>query len=338
MVLNKTKEFIHYVKNAIFIKKAIVKILKYDNICAEKGVTSMNDDAMKDSNLYKAIKNDLRDMTEDESTFYINMLLEDYERRKKENRLYETNDPIPKIIIRSYYECLESLDFETLVKHFRRKYILNENKVESVHEQEEREGLGLVYEYIQNYTDVKNLNIYTLLRIHQILYSKVPFPEFGGKFRTDSRFLPGSGTETTNYDLIPNEMAKLFFPVQELIKEGVELAQHKTIEKIIPYIDKCIELKCKLIKIHPFGDGNGRSIRAFINLLFKIADIPPIYIKNKEKFEYTKAMHLGVNENNLEYIKTFYYYKVCDSIIELDINYNEDKVFAEQLKEESKKL
>lgn len=312
--------------------------MKCDNIWAEKGETSMNDEAMKDFNLYTAIKNDLSGMTEEQATEYINMLLEDYERRKKENRLYQTNDAIPKIIIRSYYECINSPDFETLVKHFRRKYILNENKVESVHEQEEREGLGLVYEFIQNFNNIKNLNIYTLLRIHEIMYSKVPFPEFGGKFRTDNRYLPGTGTETTNYDLIPLEISKLYFPVQELIKEGSELAQQKKIEKIITYIDKCIELKCKLIKIHPFADGNGRSIRAFINLLFKIADIPPIYIKNKEKLEYHKAMNLANNENNLEYIKTFYYYKVCDSIIELDINYNEDKLLAEQEKAEVKKM
>lgn len=298
----------------------------------------MNDETLKDENVYAIIKNDLKYMTPEQSTEYIKMLLEDYERRKKENRLYQNNDPIPKIIIRSYYECIDSPDFETLMKHFRRKYILNENRVESVHEQEEREGLGLVYEFIQKFNDINNLNIYTLLKIHQILYSKVPFPEFGGKFRMDSRFLPGSGTETTNYDLIPMEMSKLFFSVQELVKEGNELAKHKQIEKIIPYIDKCVDLKCKLIKIHPFADGNGRSIRAFINLLFKIAGIPPIYIKNKEKLEYTKAMHLGVNENNLEYIKTFYYYKVCDSIIELDINYNEDKVLADIEKEEAKKL
>ena len=298
----------------------------------------MNDEMIKDKNLYKIIKTDLKNMSENESTYYINLLLEDYERRKKENRLYETNDPIPKIIIRSYYECINEPDFESLVKKFRRKYILNENKVESVHEQEERDGLGLVYEFIQNFNNINNLNIYTLLRIHQIMYSKVPYPEFGGQFRTDNRYLPGTGTETTNYDLIPMEIAKLYIPVQNLIKEGYELAKNKKMEKIIPYIDKCVELKCKLIKIHPFADGNGRSIRAFINLLFKIADIPPIYIKNKEKLEYHKAMNLANNEGEFEKIKTFYYYKVCDSIIELDINYNEDKVIAEQEKEESKKM
>lgn len=297
----------------------------------------MNDEAIKDPNIYKLIKNDLNNMSEEESTYYINMLLEDYERRRKENRLYENNDPIPKIIIRSYYECVDKPDFETLVKNFRRKYILNENRVESVHEKEEREGLGLVYEFIQNFEDTKNLNIYTLLRIHSILYSKAPYPEFGGKFRTDNRYLPGTGTETTNYDLIAQEIAKLYLPVQALIKEGHELSKQKEIEKIIPYIDKCIDLKCKLIKIHPFGDGNGRSVRAFINLLFKIADIPPIYIKNKEKIEYHRAMNLANNEGNYEYIKTFYYYKVCDSIIELDISYNEEKI-SELEQSESKKI
>jgi len=67
----------------------------------------------------------------------------------------------------------------------------------------------LVYEYIQNFEDINILNVFTLLRIHQIMYTKVPYPEFGGKFRTDNRYLPGTGTETTNYDLITQEIMKL---------------------------------------------------------------------------------------------------------------------------------
>lgn len=298
----------------------------------------MNDDAVRDQNLYKAIKNDLNNMSFEESAFYINMLLQDYERRKKENRLYHNNDPIPKIIIRSYYECIEKPDFNTLVKHFRRRYLLNENKVEAVHEQEEREGLKLVYEFIQNFEDINNFNVYTLLRIHQILYSKVPFPEFGGKFRTEPARIEGSFQDVVPYEFIPKEMAKLYFPVQKLIKEGFEISQSHNVEQIIPFIDKCIELKCLLIKIHPFKDGNGRSVRAFINLLFKIAGIPPVYIKHKEKAEYNEAINLANNEGIYDSIKTFYYYKVCDSILELDISYNEDKLITDQEKEESKKM
>lgn len=297
----------------------------------------MIDDISQDAKLYEIIKEDLNQMTEEEKKEFISILLDDYELRKKQKRLYEVNGEVPKIIIKSYYECIDDPQFDTLVSNFRRKYILNENKVESVHEKEEREGLGVVYEFVQDFSNLNNLNVYTLLTLHQLLYSKCPYPEAGGKFRPDNRYLPGSGTDITNYDLIPYEMQKLYLPVQELIKEGINIRETNNTKELIPYIDKCIELKCKLIKIHPFGDGNGRSIRAFINLLFKIANIPLVYIKNSEKYEYTQAMHLAVNEQDFSYIKTFYYYKICDSIIELDINYNEDKFQQKDVENSSSK-
>ena len=51
---------------------------------------------------------------------------------------------------------------------------------------------------------------------------------------------------------------------------------------------------------------------------------------------HTKAMNSAVNEHKADDIKTFYYYKVCDSILELDITYNEEKLNIENEKEESK--
>lgn len=295
----------------------------------------MNDEASKDNRLYQTIKDDMNQMTEEETNEYIKMLLDDYEGRKREKRLYQDKDEIPKIIIKSYYECIDEPNFNVLMKKFRRKYILNENKVESVHSQEERDGLGSVYEFIQNFDDIKNINIFTLLRIHQILYSKVPHPEFGGKFREEPARLQGYGIDIFPYEYIVSSINNLYLPVQKLIREAVQLSQVKNPENLIAYIDKCIELKCHLIKIHPFKDGNGRSIRAFTNLLFSIANIPPIYIRNNEKEKYREAMNKALNDNNYDDIKTFYYYKVCDSIIELDLNYNEEK---EREKEESKKL
>ena len=115
-------------------------------------------------------------------------------------------------------------------------------------------------------------------------------------------------------------MNKLRIEINELIKEGIRLGKEIDPKNIIEYINKCIEIKCKLIKIHPFGDGNGRSIRAFINLLFRLANIPPIYIENKEREKYGVAMQLAVGDGDLSKIKQFYYYKICDSIISLDIN------------------
>ena len=48
--------------------------------------------------------------------------------------------------------------------------------------------------------------------------------------------------------------------------------------------------------------------------------LPPIYIREKERSEYHKAMNLVNNEGDFTDIKNFYRYKVCDSIVELDIN------------------
>lgn len=69
-----------------------------------------------------------------------------------------------------------------------------------------------------------------------------------------------------------------------------------------------------------FADGNGRTIRGFINKLLEDVNLPPIYIKATERTEYHKAMNLANNEGDYSDIKNFYRYKICDSIIELDIN------------------
>ena len=44
-----------------------------------------------------------------------------------------------------------------------------------------------------------------------------------------------------------------------------------------------------------------------------------MYVKTNEKKEYGKAMNKAIVENNFSDLEQFYYYKICDSIIELDI-------------------
>ena len=51
-----------------------------------------------------------------------------------------------------------------------------------------------------------------------------------------------------------------------------------------------------------------------------MAGLPPVYIKANERTEYHKAMNKANNEGDYADIKNLYYYKVCDFIVELDIN------------------
>lgn len=285
----------------------------------------------------ESIIDSLKKMTEEEAREYIEMLFIGYSNRKKENTLYNDSKIIPQIIILTYYTCVKTPKFNTIYEQFKDRYILsfqknfkerylyNENKLEQVHTKEEQLGLRLVYDYIQKMNDFDSINLYTISDIHEILFSKTPYPEFGGKYRTEERYLPNTGIDLLSPSLIVHEMNKLRDEINDIVKEGIRLGSEIDPPKILEYIDKCVELKCKLIKIHPFGDGNGRSVRAFINLLFKLANIPPIYIENKERFKYGTAMNTALAEGDFSKIKKFYYYKICDSIISLDINYNKLK-------------
>lgn len=278
----------------------------------------------------ETILESLRDMSDEEAREYIALLFAGYERRKKEKRLFESSDIIPKLIILHYYSFVKKPGFKNIIetfkekyipiKNFKERYIYNENTLEEVHTAEEKRGLRLAYDFILNKEDLEDISIYTLSDIHMELYSKTPFPEFGGRYRNEPARLSNAKIETTPHYLIVREMNSLKDEVSELVKEGNELGKNVVPEKLLDYIDRCIELNCKLIQIHPFSDGNGRSIRAFTNLLFRLANIPPVYIENKERDKYQEAMKCALAEGDLSKIKNFYYYKLCDSIISLDVS------------------
>lgn len=295
------------------------------------------------------ILDDLRNLDDEEAKDYIGKLFAGYVNRKKEKRLFEEHDGIPEILILTYYTCVAKPKFynvyqefkdkyipEDQNKNFKERYIYNENKLEDVHTKEERSGLRLVYGYIQEKQDLDNISIYTLSDIHEILYKLTPYPEFGGRYRRDQALLSHSGINITPPYLIVREMNELRYDVSDLVTMGNELGQNIEPDRILEYVDKCVELKCKLIKIHPFGDGNGRSIRAFTNLLFKLANIPPVYIENRERVKYVEAMQSALGDGDLTKIKQFYHYKICDSIISLDTHL-EDKIDMSTTRKSSEK-
>lgn len=267
---------------------------------------------------------DAQNMTQEEAYEYISLLFDGYQARKRKKDLYKENDPIPRIIIQTYYYFVDDPRFDKMFSSFKRKYIINENNLEEVHNTKERQGLGVVYDYIQNYEPDSLLNIYMILRLHQLLFSKVDYPEFGGKFRTDEAYLTGSGIEVCPSNKIPAEINKLYMETLPLFKLGLEIGKSKEFGYLIPYINECLKLNIKLIQIHPFADGNGRTARALTNLMFKLVDIPPVYIKLSERNEYIKAMNKAIVEKNPNDLMTFYYYKICDSIIDLEKEYKKD--------------
>lgn len=263
------------------------------------------------------------------------LMFDGYRERKRKNTLYSEKDIIPELIIKYYYSYTTKPEFTDIFTNFKEEYIDNEDRIENeiqndFHSITERNGLSKVYDYIHTYIPSNNLNIFLLIKLQQLLFSEAPYPEYAGNFRKNPVYLPGSGVDLTPYDMIAQEMANLLPESNKLIEKGLKLGKEMNPQKknkeLINYINECVELNCKLIKIHPFPDGNGRTIRAYLNLMFKLANIPPVYIEYEEQQEYRKAMNKAIgDEQDLDDIKTFYLYKICDSIIKLDLAYNKSK-------------
>ena len=87
--------------------------------------------------------------------------LDYYSKIAKRNN--KVNDNIPKNLIKTYFSYMDHMPFNKVADNYRRKYILNENRLESVHNASEREGLRVVYDYVLS-DEWKNFsNIYVIL-------------------------------------------------------------------------------------------------------------------------------------------------------------------------------
>ena len=249
-----------------------------------------------------------------------------YKYRKREKKLSISDNDTPTHLITIYYGLsAKEISFDKMKKAFITHYINNESKLEgindeSIHGKNEIQGLKVMYEYIHSDDIEYMFDVFTLKDLHKKLLSTAEYPEYAGDFRNFDVYLPGTGTELSGWRMIFPRLRELDEEVQELRKISKLVKEHQKSEELLKYLDRCVELKCKLIKVHPFADGNGRTIRGFINKLLEDAGLPPIYIKSTERTEYHNAMNKANNEGDYTDIKNFYRYKICDSIVELDIN------------------
>lgn len=248
----------------------------------------------------------------------------DYIEKKRTRQLYQDGKNglvVPKRLLMFYYQLDENKrHLNQAAEDFLRHYIACESILEDAHLKFEKEGLKEMYEYLLSDEINYRFDIYTLLDLHKKLFSKAPFPDAGGVIRNGDAHLDGVPVDLTPASNIRYELKMLDYDLKDILKMQSKVKQNPG--HLFSYIDKCIMLKCHLIKVHPFTDGNGRTIRAFINKLFMDVGLPPIYISSNENKTYKKAMQQAIGEEqDYSSIINFYYYKICDSIIELENDY-----------------
>lgn len=80
--------------------------------------------------------------------------------------------------------------------------------------------------------------------------------------------MPNSSVDISEPSMVFNDLIGLEDEFNALIKIATIMRDSKNYDNVIDFIKRVVIFKCKLIKIHPFMDGNGRSIRCFINRIF----------------------------------------------------------------------
>lgn len=144
-------------------------------------------------------------------------------------------------------------------------------------------GHARMYEDLFMIKPDDKVDIYTMVRLHKKLFSCAPAPEFGGAFRKSNPLVTGAKFETIDSSEVIPAIMELATTVQNILEHRYEVSPSK-------YIEQITELHHRLTVIHPFGDGNGRTTRAFLNLLLMRRGLLPIYIKVEEKEQYRDAL------------------------------------------------
>ena len=280
-----------------------------------------------------------------------------YNISKSHNNIYKNKHDvyICKSLIKQYYKKVNPNYFHMFL-NFKRKFIANEALVEKNDTPEERKGVALACDYIQKF-DIKNdyFNIFVnSLQIHSLLYrpldekrgkeaeeqrelakklyeeakkekdlkklkearelsKSITCSSFGGSLRNGTVVMDG-------FDVaIPDAMDACRMFNEYLKPEKIqEYEDAKNNEDIFKYIDYCVKTTADLIALQPFADGNKRTFRTLLNLMFKKRNLPPVYIVRKERKAYHDALEKAVCYKDYEDLCTFYYFKICDSIFNLD--------------------
>lgn len=114
----------------------------------------------------------------------------------------------------------------------------------------------------------------SILELHQLILQKIVDNQ-AGRYRAVPVRIAGSTV------IMPNAMK-----VPELMGKYVSWLKKNTDNPLIVAVDA----HYKLVSIHPFVDGNGRTARLLMNLLLMQAGYPPAIIRKEERKQYIASI------------------------------------------------
>ena len=83
------------------------------------------------------------------------------------------------------------------------------------------------------------------------------------------------------------------------------------------YIERVIQIHHRMTVIHAFRDGNGRTTRAFANMMLLKRHVSPVFFKNQEKNEYKEALKIADTTGSYELLYERFFKSILNSFAEL---------------------
>lgn len=123
-----------------------------------------------------------------------------------------------------------------------------------------------------------------ILDIHKAILQKIE-ENHAGRYRTQHAHLTGSET------ILPNPVK-----VPDLMKTFINWLTGNNSDHPVKI---AADAHFKLVTIHPFSDGNGRTSRLLMNLLLMQAGYPPAIIRKEDRLEYVNALEKGQVGNDI---------------------------------------
>lgn len=160
-------------------------------------------------------------------------------------------------------------------------------------------------------TDIAETHI---LEIHRLILQKID-DQNAGRYRSIPVRIAGSTVILPNPIKVPELMEKYIRWLHAAKDHPIKIAA---------------DAHFKLVTIHPFTDGNGRTARLVMNLLLTQSGYPPAIIRKEDRKEYIDSIEAGQLGRSL---KDFYdlIYEAVDRSLDIYLN-------AVEQKEETRKL
>lgn len=152
-----------------------------------------------------------------------------------------------------------------------------------------------------------NLKVITerfILDLHQIILQKIDDTN-SGRYRNVSVRIAGSRVIMPNAAKVSELMANFITWLHQQPKENAP--------------ETAIDTHYKLVTIHPFVDGNGRTARLIMNLVLMQSGFPPVIIPKEDRQEYLRVIEKAQLGGSILPYQNFMYHAI-DKSLERSLN------------------